>query len=281
MGLTCLDKLSEKHAVNFVFTDKGSEGILDRCTERNIPLYTGNPRNGKATQFLADKQCDLLLSINYLFVVEEDVIQHPRLYAINFHGSLLPKYRGRTPHVWAIINGEQETGITAHLMSKGCDEGDIVCQERIAIGADVTGGDVLSIFLKKYPVIIEKVIDSVKTGTVRPLRQNHEKATCFGKRTPEDGLIHWSWQRQQIYNWVRALARPYPGAFTFLKDKKITIHRVEFSDTGFHADTPDGTILAAGENIDVKTPNGAIRLIDFELSEPITITNGMLFHARH
>ena len=276
LGFECLQKLQEKYLINFVFADKGSQAITELCSRKNIPCFIGNPRAGKAQNFLAQYRCSLLLSINYLFVVEQDVIEHASGYAINFHGSLLPKYRGRTPHVWAIINNEPETGITAHLITPGCDEGDIVYQERIAIEKHMTGGDVLNIFYQRYPAIIDHVIHLVQTDSVKLQKQEHAKATVFGKRTPEDGRINWQWQKERICNWVRALAKPYPGAFTYLGDAKLTIHKIEFSDTGFFGDIKNGTVVHAGDHLEIKTPNGVVRLVDYELDTSVEIVEGML-----
>src|SRR5690606_38202127 len=116
-----------------------------------ITLFIGNPRNGRGHAFLKNYSFDVLLSVNYLYLIEEDLIKMPRRFAINLHGSLLPKYRGRTPHVWAIINGEKKTGVTAHLITKGCDEGPIVSQIQIPIEIQDTGNDILNKFKQKYP----------------------------------------------------------------------------------------------------------------------------------
>ncbi len=274
LGATCLGIIQQMSQVGFVMTDKGSDGIIAFCQEKNIPLFVGNPRKGKATAFMANKPIDVILSINYLFIVEHDIINHPSLYAINFHGSLLPRYRGRTPHVWAIINNEKETGITAHLITEGCDEGDIVYQEKLAIEPAFTGAQILSLFNQSYPHIIRKVMEMIENNTIKPVPQDHSKATWFGKRTPEDGRINWSWQKERIYNWVRAQAKPYPGAFTFRENDKIIIHQISFSDYGFHADMPDGMILTTDTQPIIKTPNGAIAITDMVLHTGVVLKQG-------
>jgi len=263
LGALCTEKLLQLNKVNFVLTDKGSDKIIELCKTKKIPMFIGNPRNGKTNDFLNQFSTDIILSINYLFIVEEDIIRHPNKYAINFHGSLLPKYRGRTPHVWAIINNETETGITAHLMSKDCDEGDIVYQEKILIGEESTGAEILSKFNSKYPLIIEKIVSLIENDTIRTIKQDHTKATYFGKRTPEDGLINWNWQKERINNWVRAQADPYPGAFTFYKGEKVIIHKIKYSNKGFNYNDPNGTILEIKNEIIIKTSNGAISLINY------------------
>ncbi|HYG15763.1 MAG TPA: methionyl-tRNA formyltransferase [Bacteroidia bacterium] len=268
LGRICLEGLIKSQHINFIFTDSKSAGIEELATANNIPCLTGKP-NGKAKEFLAAFTTDVILSVNYLFIVDGDILSHPAKYAINFHGSLLPKYRGRTPHVWAIINNEKETGVTAHLMTKGCDEGDIILQQKIEITSSDTGAELLAKFNSTYPELINKVIFQIENNAVTPVPQDNSKATFFGKRTPEDGLIDWNWQRERIYNWVRAQAKPYPGAFTNYKGNKITIHKISFSDAGFDYTDPNGKILST-RPLTVKTPNGAVILEEIENEIPVT-----------
>lgn len=269
LGRSVLEKIgASKYQLVAVMTDRKSTLIIDYCEENAIPLFVGNPRKGRAATFIQDLRCDVLLSVNYLFIIEEDLIRLPRQYAINIHGSLLPLYRGRSPHVWAIINGEKETGITAHLIEGGVDTGRIVKQMRIPIGFEDTGGAILEKFNALYPSFIFLVLEDVANGCLQLATQDHNKAVFFGKRTPEDGRIQWSWSRERIRNWIRAQADPYPGAFTFFKEKKIIIHQANYDDTGFHYDQPNGTILQLGEQeMIVKTPNGALRLEGLQVDE--------------
>lgn len=252
----------------FLFIDKGSSQLAGLANENNLPLYSGNPRGGKGFSFLSSQKnaIDFILSINYLFLLERDIIHYPRLGCINFHGSLLPKYRGRTPHVWAIINNEIKTGITAHYIDEGCDTGRILLQKEIVIEQNYTGADILAIYEREYPAIIEEVVGLLSTTAPIGTEQDEAKATYFGKRTPDDGMIDWNWQKERIFNWVRAQANPYPGAFSFYEGKKLTIDRIEFSDRGFHHETKNGTVLAGGDAPEIKTPNGAVRLVSYRES---------------
>lgn len=245
--------------ITCVFTDKRSEPIIDWADQSKLPVFVGKPREGRASEFIDKLNVDVLLAINYLFIIDQDLIGWPHQYAINVHGSLLPKYRGRTPHVWAIINNEGQTGITAHLIDAGCDTGPIVEQIVIPIEKDDTGGSLLKKFERTYPVLVEKLLNAIKHQTVNPIQQDESKATYFGKRTPADGEINWAWQKERIRNWVRAQADPYPGAFTWLGKEKMIIDKVIFDDFGFHSDTPNGTVLSI-DPIRVKTPNGVIRI---------------------
>ena len=124
LGYDVIRKVAELVVPEFIATDRNSESIINWANKNKIRLFSGNPRNGKLLDFLKEDKFEIGLSINYIFLLDELIISRFQ-FPVNFHGSLLPKYRGRTPHVWAIINNEIETGITAHLIDKGCDTGPI------------------------------------------------------------------------------------------------------------------------------------------------------------
>ncbi len=268
LGLTVLQCLATSSiTIKCVLTDRHSDGIIAYCEQQNLPVFAGNPRNGKAFSWLDEQRIEFenLLSINYLFILEPDVLNKATGYAVNFHGSLLPKYRGRTPHVWAIINGEKETGVTAHLMNANCDDGDIVRQVVVPIDEEDTGAIILEKYKALYPDLVLQVVKDIESGNVSCRKQDISKATYFGKRSPGDGEINWSWQKERIRNWVRAQANPYPGAFTFLNDDKIIINKIEYSDLGYQDTMDNGLVVAVIDGTPyVKTQNGVVKLLDFQ-----------------
>lgn len=262
LGYSILNKIAKSYELSFVMTDKGSDSIHDFCKINKTPYFVGNPRNGNSNEFLSKVSCDILVSINYLFLIEQIVIDLPKILAFNIHGSLLPKYRGRTPHVWSIINNEVITGITAHVIDSGCDTGNIIEQVQIEIGLKDTGATILKKYEDSYFPLVESVLNKVKTNQLITVPQNNSHATYFGKRTPEDGLINWSWQRERIYNWIRAQSFPYPGAFTYYLNNRIIIDWIELDDYGFDYNIPDGTIIT-NDPIRIKTPNGLVKVTKF------------------
>lgn len=276
LGLTVLQRLvASPITIKCVLTDRHSDGIIEYCDQQQLPVFAGNPRNGKAVCWLDEQKIEFenLLSINYLFILEPDVLNKVTGYAVNFHGSLLPKYRGRTPHVWAIINGEKETGVTAHLMNANCDDGDIVQQVIVPIEEEDTGAAILEKYKALYPGLVLQVVEDIENGKVKCRKQDISKATYFGKRTPEDGQINWDWQKERIRNWVRAQANPYPGAFTFLNNNKIIINKIEYSDLGFQDTMENGLVVAVIDGMPyVKTQNGVVKLVDFKAE--VTIKKG-------
>lgn len=261
LGFKVLNHLKEsKHSVQCVFTDSNSKGIIDTANENQLPIFTGNPRNERAIKFIDAYEIDIILSVNYLFLIERSLFSKAEL-AVNIHGSLLPKYRGRTPHVWAIINNESKTGITAHLIDDGCDTGDIVKQKEVIINNNDTGADILEKFNQHYIPLVDEILTDFERGSIMLLPQNNKNATFFGQRTPDDGRINWGWQKERIRNWVRAQAYPYPGAFTYSEglDEKVIVDEVVFSDRGFNETDRNGLIVSLNP-ICVKTPNGVLEL---------------------
>jgi len=261
LGFKVLNHLKKsKHSIRCVFTDINSKSIVEKAKDNNLPIFIGNPRNDRALRFFNAFDIDIILSINYLFLIERLLFSKARL-AVNIHGSLLPKYRGRTPHVWAIINNEPKTGVTAHLIDDGCDTGDIVKQKEVIIDEADTGADILDKFNKLYVPLVDEILSDFERGSIKPLPQNNKNATFFGKRTPDDGRINWGWQKERIRNWVRAQAYPYPGAFTYYEglEEKVIIDEVVFSDRGFKETDRNGLIVSL-DPICVKTPNGVLEL---------------------
>jgi methionyl-tRNA formyltransferase len=262
LGFKMLEYLKQISKIEFIATDSKSKEIIEFARQESIEIFIGRPNKVELVEKLINKQSKILLSINYLFILEKEIF-YIFDFPINFHGSLLPKYRGRTPHVWAIINNEIETGITAHFIEEGCDVGDIIYQERIKIEKYYTGADLLNIFQIEYPKIIYKVLESISNAKFIRIPQDNNVATYFPKRVPEDGLLNWNWQKDRLYNWIRALSNPYPGAYTYYNKKKVIIDEIKFSNIGFDSSITNGTIISLNENNYpiVKVQNGAIEII--------------------
>jgi methionyl-tRNA formyltransferase len=276
LGFQTLQKLISIYSIKFILTDKQSTDIIALAKEKQIPLYAGNPRNGKGFEMIKNIEVEVIASINYLFLIEKDIISHPTKLIFNIHGSLLPKYRGRTPHVWAIINGEKMTGITAHVVDEGCDTGKIIHQIEVPIGDEDTGAVILNKYELQYFPLIEKVLNNLKSGDIKFKDQDHYKATYFGKRTPSDGQIDWDLTNEEIRDWVRAQAYPYPGAFTFYEKRKIIIDKVCPIDFPKHKLYQNGEIISSNPDVIIKTKNGALKLLSYR-EEKLTFIVGKRF----
>ena len=277
LGIDTLAKIAKEHSVKFVLTDSASQEIIDFSTKNQIPFYAGNPRKNIGYHFIKNISVDVIASINYLFLIEKDIINHSKFLTFNIHGSLLPKYRGRTPHVWAIINGETEAGITAHVIDESCDTGKIIHQIMVPITSNDTGATMLERYAREYYPLVEKVLNAIESNTLTLIVQNEEEATYFGKRTPDDGEIDWNRNAVDLRNWIRAQANPYPGAFTYYGNQKIIIDKVSL-----YKEDLDISRYAIGEIIDVhpkvlvKCKNGVI-VLDVIRTENGTFAKGKTF----
>jgi methionyl-tRNA formyltransferase len=157
---------------------------------------------------------DFIFSFYYRRMLPAQWLALAKRGAFNMHGSLLPKYRGRAPVNWAVLMGETETGATLHEMLAKPDAGRIVDQQAVAIGADETAAEVFRNVTAAAQAVLKRSIGPLLAGTARLQPQDLARGSYFGGRKPEDGRIDWSRSAREIHNLVRAVAPPYPGAFT-------------------------------------------------------------------
>jgi methionyl-tRNA formyltransferase len=168
---------------------------------------------------------DFIFSFYYRRMLPPQLLATARRGAFNMHGSLLPKYRGRAPVNWAVLKGETETGATLHEMVAKPDAGRIVDQEPVPIGSDETAAEVMAKVAAAAERVLKRSIGKLVAGTAQLKPQDLARGSYFGGRRPEDGRIDWSNSAREIHNLVRAVAPPYPGAFT--QGMKILRTRVE------------------------------------------------------
>jgi methionyl-tRNA formyltransferase len=268
LGETVLIYFIDKIDIEFVLTDKKSKSIIELCQKSKVQVYAGNPRNEKINKFIAGLTCDVIVSVNYLFLINKKIIDLAKILCFNIHGSLLPKYRGRTPHVWSIINGETQTGVTAHIIDEGCDSGPIIKQVIVDINSEDTGATILDKYKIIYVPLIEEVFEKIRANKIEVTIQDENKASYYGKRTPEDGQINWNWSFEKIINWVRAQSYPYPGAFTFYNNTKVIIDRVSKSDFNYYNSLENGTIISINPLL-VKCEGAILRIESVRNSDSI------------
>jgi methionyl-tRNA formyltransferase len=209
-------------AVVGVFThgDNQSENLWFRSVPKlaaahGLPVFTPDSLKDPVwEERIRELRPDLILSMYYRNMIPTRLLNLAPLGAFNMHGSYLPRYRGRAPLNWAIINGEDHTGVSLHVMVKEADAGDVVDQEKIPIGPEETAADVLPRVREAAVRVLGRQLDGLLAGRAPRTPQNHSLATYFGKRTPEDGRIDWTKSAREIFNLVRALSQPFPGAFT-------------------------------------------------------------------
>ncbi len=200
------------------------ESVAQVAQSRGIETLVSEDMNhlGERTSAISP---EFIFSFYYRRMLPPEVLALARKGAFNMHGSLLPKYRGRAPVNWAILKGESETGATLHEMVAKPDAGRIVDQERVPIGPDDLAVEVFRKVTDAAEIVLKRSIHGLLAGTARLREQDLSQGSYFGARRPEDGRIDWSKSALEIHNLVRAVAPPYPGAFT--DRMKILRTRVE------------------------------------------------------
>lgn len=199
------------------------ESIFEHAHRLGLNATRMKPHSPGFSAFVRQAASDLLWVTDYRYLLPADMIATAQHGAVNLHPSLLPRYRGRAPLNWAILNGEQRLGLTAHFIDEGIDSGDIIDQQTFELGDDQDVGDALRLLYPMYTQMTERVVEMFRTGSVRPVRQDESRVSEFAARRPSDGLIDWQQPASRIRNLVRAVARPYPGAFSFVAGRKTLI----------------------------------------------------------
>jgi UDP-4-amino-4-deoxy-L-arabinose formyltransferase / UDP-glucuronic acid dehydrogenase (UDP-4-keto-hexauronic acid decarboxylating) len=195
----------------------------DLAARNSIPVFTPDRVDADVIARVAALRPEAIYSVYYRYLLPDAILNSAAIGAFNLHGSLLPKYRGRAPVNWMIVNGEREAGLTLHHMVARADAGDIVAQRSCAIDDSDTA---LTLYRKLVPLgaeIVREYHPLIVTGRAPRLVQDLSRGTYFGRRRPEDGRIDWRWPVRRIFNLVRAVTHPYPGSFCFAAGKKLFI----------------------------------------------------------
>jgi methionyl-tRNA formyltransferase len=189
--------------------------VIQLCSERHIPYIT--PSAVELNNLIPQLQAiapDYIFSFYYRNMISAEILACAKIAALNMHGSLLPKYRGRAPVNWAILHGETKTGASLHVMEVKPDAGDIVGQSEVSIGPNETATEVFAKVSQAAVKVLQAALPELIEGYVPRKPNNLAQGSYFGGRKPADGQIHWNQTASQVHNLIRAVAPPYPGAFT-------------------------------------------------------------------
>lgn len=231
VGYRCIEELLRQGAeICLIFTHEDSateqiwfSSVRELAEKHGIPYLTSSINEPDNVERVRQIGPDFLLSFYYRNMIKPEVLEIPARGALNLHGSYLPKYRGRVPVNWAVINGETETGATLHYMVAKPDAGDIVDQEKVAIAFSDTAHDVFGKVNEAAVTVLRRAWPRLMDGSANRIPMDLAAGSYFGGRKPEDGRIDWTKSAVQIYNLIRGVTHPYPGAFTELHGVKITI----------------------------------------------------------
>ncbi|WP_424195688.1 formyltransferase [Ampullimonas aquatilis] len=218
-------------------------------------------------------QPDFIFAFYYRYMLPTSLLEKARQGAYNMHGSLLPKFRGRAPTNWAVLKGATETGATLHEMVAKPDAGAIIAQTAVPILPDDTGEDAFNKMCVAAEQTLWQALPAVIAGNAPRLPNDLANGSYFGGRKPEDGRIDWEQPAQEIYNLIRAVAPPYPGAFfdvtTNGKSERFMIARARYRDEAqFQTDTlttllgkkPDLGVHVIGQQFFGVTADGVIHI---------------------
>jgi methionyl-tRNA formyltransferase len=227
--------------------------------ELRIPVL--QPESLKEPGFEEElRELDADLSVVVAFsLLPKNILGATRLGAVNLHGSLLPRYRGAAPVQWAVANGEHKTGLTVFLLDEKMDHGPILVQERLVIGPNDTGQDVLHHMEPLGCQALDKALDGLEQGLIEPLHQDHPSSCPAPKLRKEDGLLNWSRPAQDLHDRIRGFF-PWPGAYTFLRGKLFRVHR-SHPVPGFPGIAPGHFRVDSDHRVFVGTGEGALELL--------------------
>ena len=236
------------------------EPVADVARIHRIPCFTPpSPNRPETIETVRQLAPDLMLSVWYRRILGPELLALPRIAALNLHGSLLPAYRGRAPLNWAIAHGESRTGITLHHMTATADAGDIVAQRPIDIEPDDTAFTLYERMTKVGVELLLETYPAVLDATAPRVSQDHARATTVPRRRPEDARVEWVWPAARIFNMIRAVAHPYPGAFVGDGPARLRLWAASVWEDSSHGAAP-GTLLeiVPSRGITVATGEGVL-----------------------
>lgn len=246
VGVRCL-KVLLAHGIDvaLVLTHEDSpseriwfDSVAAVAADYGIPaIAPEDPNVPEELRRIGDLAPDFLFSFYYRRMLAPELLAIAPRGALNMHGSLLPKYRGRVPVNWAIIHGETETGASLHYMVAKPDAGDLVAQTAVPILPDDTAREVFDKVTLAAELTLHRTLPALVAGTAPRIAQDLSEGSYYSGRKPEDGRIDWTWPAARIHNLVRAVAPPYPGAFATVAGQPARILRTRVIEAASPAST--------------------------------------------
>lgn len=219
------------------------DSVAEWASDWNIPAYAPADVNDPVwLDLIADLKPDVIFSFYYRNLLGKEILDVAKVGAFNLHGSLLPSYRGRCPVNWVLIHGEEQTGVTLHVMTARPDQGPIVDQLSVAIDEHDDARTLFAKLENASRALLRRSLPLILSRSFKLEDQDHSRASYFGGRGPEDGKIDWRMPAASIRNLVRAVTEPYPGAFTFCHRHRITVWRSRVVALDHQAEP--GTVLS-------------------------------------
>ncbi|MFZ6756368.1 formyltransferase [Undibacterium sp. Ji50W] len=254
------------------------ESVADLCHQQGIPCITpDDPKAPELKAQLADIAPDFIFSFYYRHMLPLDLLALAKRGAYNLHGSLLPKYRGRVPVNWAVLHGETETGATLHEMALKPDAGAIIAQAAVPILPDDTAYEVFGKLTVAAEQCLWNALPGLVAGSFKALPNDLSVGSYFGGRKPEDGRINWQQTAQQVYNLHRAVAPPYPGAFTDQAGQRFVIGKARLF-LGDAANLPTGLHVVDNVVLGVCGDGRALHIIELLMNGKVVTAQELAAH---
>ena len=267
IGVACLEEMlasGDEVALIVTHADRPGENVWWRSVrefaeKRAVPvLVDPDLHSPDFAPRLRALTPDFVFSFMFRELLPREVLATPARGALNLHPSALPKYRGRSPINWVLVRGETHTGVTLHYMVEKPDQGDIVAQRTFPIDEQDTALTLHRRAVDEARILFNETYPLLRAGTAPRRPQDPAEASYFGGRRPEDGAIDWRWPARRIYDLVRAVTRPYPGAFTTHARRKLFVWWVRPEDR--RLDLEPGRLALTSDAVHVGTGHGALRL---------------------
>ncbi|HAZ7245261.1 TPA: bifunctional UDP-4-amino-4-deoxy-L-arabinose formyltransferase/UDP-glucuronic acid oxidase ArnA [Escherichia coli] len=279
LGIEAL--LAAGYEISAIFTHTDNPGekafygsVARLAAERGIPVYApDNVNHPLWVERIAQLSPEVIFSFYYRHLICDEILQLAPRGAFNLHGSLLPKYRGRAPLNWVLVNGETETGVTLHRMVKRADAGAIVAQLRVAIAPDDIAITLHHKLCHAARQLLEQTLPAIKHGNILEIAQRENEATCFGRRTPDDSFLEWHKSASVLHNMVRAVADPWPGAFSYVGNQKFTVWSSRVHPHASKAQP--GSVISVAPLL-IACGDGALEIVTGQAGDGITMQGSQL-----
>lgn len=275
--------------ISYVFSldDAVSENVSDydpvfKTAEKfNVPYKKFKKINDEENvKIIKEIEPDYIFVIGLSQLVKDEIINAAKKGVVGFHPAPLPKYRGRATNVWQQLLGVKESAVSVFFIDDGIDSGDILAQEPYYIGDDDYCQDVLDKIDEAAIVAMRKVLIGLRDNTLVPVKQNDEEASYTLKRSPEDGLIDWNQSIKDIHLFIRAISKPYPGAFSMYDGKsKIVIYRAEILENKKYIGFNGQIAELRKDGFDVVCKDGLLRVTDYENVDNVKMFVGHRFRG--
>jgi methionyl-tRNA formyltransferase len=237
--------------------------VKQKALELGIEVFQPENINDDETkEMLREINPDFIVVVAYGQILKKDILEIPKYGCYNVHASLLPKYRGAAPINWAIINGENETGVTIMEMAQGLDTGDMIISSSIRIDSGDTTEDIHDKLANLGADLIVEALEKIFKGNAEKIPQDHSKSSYASMLSKEMGMIDWNNDGEDIINLIRGL-KPWPSAYTMYKGDMIKIHKASLSDEKY--DGANGEIVKVSKDeIYVKIKDGSIKIEELQ-----------------